>query len=754
MKRIFLIVLCFLLLLQLPVSADEVAAEVTTYHAVYTVSEKGECDVTLTLSVAFRDQPTSFMIPLPLEAEQIVTPGLQNQQELCETCMFLILTKEDGFSSSDTVTLSYHLPQIAESWDGRQTMTLPLLFDDWNCQINYCNIQVVLPAESNKKPSVVDIDGDRLSSYLTADSEGATVTLESKKNIRPKTSSLAIEFDDGYFTLPEEEYSDPKDATTHVNSVSADCTVMRDSSCLVSIHAEYSFAGSVPTVVIPVPKDAYHISSNAMKCSVRRAGSCKLLTFRNSSGFTGTQTFEISYRLLVTAQKGGSGQSFSLPIIYPEWQYSIHNFSLTLTMPSEFSGLPEFYSSYYNDQISNYLSTEVSDGVIRSQSLQPLMEQESLTVKLDLPDGYFDLRFMRGRFAGADKLLFWLLAVCCVVYWFFFLRNRFRKIKPEASAPLGCNAGQIPYLLQLKQPSLGLMSTTWASLGYLSVERTKDRKQYLLSSMDMGSERSRGEAKLFSTLFSRSAECRVHSPAFQSAEQNCPALTKADWESRLISRRSRFGRPLILSLLGVAAGAFVSLLVFDSLLTPQSFRWFLIIPLAALFTLGSLLLQKLAGTYVSRCLPLKRYAIYAVLCLMLLIAFSAGCFGLMLINCILQILIGVVCLPGAKRTAGGMNLFYHLLGLRKYLRKLDPAELDGLLENDTQYFYRMLPYAEALGVGRKFAKKCSGLPMEPCHWLNWKGQSVDDADAFYGKFSILLDEMQPVKKKRKLFFLK
>lgn len=754
MKRFVLIVLCLLLLLQLPVFADEGAIIVSSYHAICTVTETGECDVTLTVSVTLPDNVPSFMLPLPLDAQQIATPGLQNTQEVSENCIFLIVEKDGGFSSPETLSVSYHLPQIAESWDGKQTMTLPLLNENWNCRIDYCSIQVNLPEASGKKPSLVDTDGDTLKNYLNVASEESVVTLESSKSIKPKTVCLIMEFDDGFFTLPESEFSGNDDDTTRISSIIADCSIQHDSSCLVSMRAEYAFVGAVPTVTIPVPKDAYDISVGAMQYFVNHAADSTLLVLYSPNGFTGTQTFDVSFRLLTTAVKDDGEQLFTLPLLFPEWQYSIRNLSLTITMPSEFPGLPDFYSSYYNDQIGNYLNTEVSEGVIRSQSLQPLMEQESLTVKLTLPDGFFDLRFMRGRFAKADTLLFWLLAVCCVIYWFLFLRNRLQKVQPETSAPLGCNAGQLPYLLQLKQPSLGLMSTVWASLGYLSVERTKDRKQYLLCRMDMGNERSRCEAGLFSTLFSRSGECRVHSPAFQSAEANCAPLTQADWQSRLLPRKSRFGRPMILSLLGLAAGAFAALLTFDNLITPQSFRWLLILPLAALCVLGSLFLQKLAGTYVSRSLPIYRYAIFAVLSLMLLLSVFAKCFGIMLFNSILQILIGLVCLPGAKRSAGGIHLFYQLLGLRKFLRKLDPVTLDGLLKNDPQYFYRMLPYAEALGIGRKFAKKCSGLSMEPCHWLNWKGQTVEGAEKFYAKFSILLDEMQPKKKKKKLFFMK
>lgn len=750
LKRILLILLC-LALLVLPAAADEAKADVTSYSAVCTVSADGSCDVLLTLSVNLPREATSFLLPLPLEAERISTPGLSATQSVQETCIFLLLENPNGFSSSDEVVVSYHLPQLVEAWDGKQTMTLPLLFDNWNCKISLCSIQVVLPGEADGKLTVVDAEGDRIKNFLTESVEDSTVTLELRNSFTPRFAALEMVFNDGYFALPDDSEDDADPTVTRINSVTEECTVADDSSCFVSVTAEYSFAGNPDTVRIPVPKDAYDVSMDGARISSQKIGNSTVLLLKNPAGFEGTQSYHITYRLLTTAVRQNGEQLFSLPLILPQWDYSIRTFSLSLTMPAEYEGLPEFYSSYYNDQISNYLNIVNGNAKIEAQSFQPLMEQESLRVELTLPDGYFDLRFLQGRFSGIETAAFWIAAALCLIYWFFFLRIRIRRIEPQSNAPLGCNAGQIPYLLRMKPPSLSLMAADWAGLGYLAMERTAERQTMLLARMDMGNERSRSEAMIFSSLFHTNPVCRVRSPVYLAAAQRCISETKNDWRGRLAAQRRNPGRPAILEFLGFAAAAFAALNVFDSLVTLQSFRWLLIVPLSFFAMLAAVQLQKLPGLHFERHPQRLRIVLYALLIVLLVFGIRSGCLGVMFLNCLLQYLIGVVLLPGGKRTQGGTELFYQLLGLRKYLRKLDASSAEVILRNDPQFFYRMAPYAEALGVGPRFAKTFAGMHPEPCLWLAWKGQLTEGTDEFYTRFSAMLDRMDnaPAAKRKK-----
>lgn len=738
MKRSILILLCFCLLL-IPVSAADTQVQIMTYYAAYTVSDTGSCAVTLTLSVSFPEGANSFLLPLPPEAENITAPGLTVTQTAAEDRILLILEKPEGFSGEDTVSVSFRLPQIAESWDSKQTMTLPLLFDSWNCRISYYQAQIDLPAAFEAEPSILDADGDRIRNFLTVSTEDRRLTLESSgRSFTPQTAALEAVFPDGFFSL--RNASSTAAEVTQIRSLDTACSVSEDSSCFVSMTAEYAFSGSVDRLRIPVPKDAYDISVGGMRFSKRRERDCTVLTVQNPSGFSGTQELQISYRLLTTAVETEDGQRFSLPMIFPQWDYSICALSLALTLPAPAESLPEFLSSYYGDQIDNYLDIQSDGELLSVRSLQPLMEQESLTVRLPLPSGFFDLRFLQGRFGTAETVTFWVAAVLCVLYWFFILRTRRRPILPVARAPLGCNAGQIPYLLRQKAPSLGLMTVTWASLGYLSLKRTGRSRQFLVRRMDMKNERSRGEAQLFSALFSRSRECGVRSSLFRKLSARCGKLTQADWKSRLLHRR-RFGSARTLHLLGLLASAASAFLLFDCLVTPQSFRWLLIVPLAILTVFASTLLWEVPELHFVRHPWKRRLCAYAVLLLLTVLGAAGGCLGTVLLNCVLQLLIGAVLLPGTKRSSGGMELFYQLLGLRRFLRRLEPSELETILKNDPQYYYRTLPYAEALGIGSSFTRKFSDLRMEPCHWLDWKGMNLEYADDFYCRFSLMLDEM-------------
>lgn len=738
-----LCILLLLCLLLMPVCAAEGPArtEITSLDAIFSVQSNGECNVELDVTVDFPDGASLLMLPLPADAEEISAPGLKTSLSSAEGRQLLFLEKSGGFASSDSVAVSYRLPQPIETWDRKQILSLPFLFDDWNCSIRSCSFTVQLPAAFESEAAVLDADGDPVRNLLTETVQENGIIFESMGvSFTPEMTYFEMEFPDGYFTLPSPDASEALVNTTQITSLAANCTVDADSSCYTELVAEYSFFGSQPVVQLPVPQDAYDISVGEMKFTSEKQSGCNLLTVENPAGFSGMQTFRVCYRVLTSAIEQDDVQQFSLPLVFSQWSYPILNFQLTLTMPQPFEGLPEFISSYYNDQIDNYLNIKIDEGVISAESLQPLMEQESLTVRLSLPGDYFDLRFLQGRFSGTDILLFWVFTAFCILYWFFFLRIRIRRVTPVSDAPMNCNAGQVPYLLRLKPPSLGLMAATWASLGYIFLERRKKRQQLMVCRIDMGNERSHSETQLFSELFSKKSECRTDSPTFCNAQARCLPLTQNDWQSRLFRRHS--GTPLILRLLGLGAAVFASLLVFDTIVTPQSFRWLLIIPLTVLAAFGALLLQSLAGLHFARHPWKKRIAAYIALAALLTLGAVSGCFGLMLCCCLLQLLIGLVILPGGKRSAAGTELFYQLLGLRRFLRTLRTDDALALLERDPQYFYRMVPYAEALGIGKRFARKFAGHPMEGCPWLDWKGLSLDSADAFYDRFSLLLDETE------------
>ena len=68
---------------------------------------------------------------------------------------------------------------------------------------------------------------------------------------------------------------------------------------------------------------------------------------------------------------------------------------------------------------------------------------------------------------------------------------------------------------------------------------------------------------------------------------------------------------------------------------------------------------------------------------------------LLVIAC--EVLIGVLTPTAAGAPPFGDEIVAQTLGYRKFLRRVTQSQLQSRLAQDSQYFYRILPYAEADG---------------------------------------------------------
>ena len=107
-------------------------------------------------------------------------------------------------------------------------------------------------------------------------------------------------------------------------------------------------------------------------------------------------------------------------------------------------------------------------------------------------------------------------------------------------------------------------------------------------------------------------------------------------------------------------------------------------------------------------------------------------FPLMLLAAALSALTGVLTRHGGQRSRAGGRLLGQVLGFRQFLRRVTPSHLLMRLQRDPQYFYRTLPYAEAMGLGAAFARKFGDTELDPCEWYN-EPNLPRTAEGFYEK---------------------
>ncbi len=518
------------------------------------------------------------------------------------------------------------------------------------------------------------------------------------------------------------------------------CTVAKDGSCVIEIAAVLDFSRNVSDFVIPISRQAKDVSLTGAEYKISTNEKYTLLTL--TGAHRGTLDLHVSYRLVETVIPQEEGQLFRVTLLHPAWVCPIKSYRFTLQLPGEFDAYPTILSGYYGDLIDNYMTVHIQNGVIYAElsSRQYLADHEAMTVEMELPEGFFDLRFLAGKTARVDKLLFFMLLVLGAAYWFFLLRGKLIVPRRQAMPPVGQNAGEIPYLLTGRRGDLALMAVQWASLGYLTIHRTRKGRVYLTRQIDMGSERQSYEISVFRTLFKRSDFCDVRSAEFLRARELAAERTQGEWKPRIFAARS--GSALILRLLAAAAGLCLCLACLDNAVAPRSWRWFLIVPSTLLGGLCCWQLQLAGGCFLRRH-SLRTAALCLVSLVLLLILGSKGGIGkLMFLNVLVQLLTGFAVRCGGRRTKEGTSVAADLLGFRRYLLASSSKTLQNNLKTDPQYFYQVLPYADALQVGQIFAGAFERTRIEPCDWLDWEGRQMKTAPGFYRRYQLLMAKLR------------
>lgn len=523
---------------------------------------------------------------------------------------------------------------------------------------------------------------------------------------------------------------------TGVTEMKTECTVSGDGSCAVVLHVRLNLAADDPSFSFPIAPNAKNITVTGADCRVSRNGKYTVLTFDRPA--SGKAELTVSYRLEQTVTDLGNGQRMDLTLLYPDWPCPVNRYSVQITLPKDFESVPTILSGYYGDLIDNYLDVKISDGVIRAElnAKQTLQDHEAIRVSLDLPEDYFDLRYLAGKTVATDRLLFLLLLVICAGYWFVFLRAKPIRPKRRAMPPEGCSVGAIPYTVAAQKPDLALMVVQWASLGYLTISRSRGGRILLNRQIDMGNERREFEIDVFRALFRRSDRCGVRGDVYRHAKALCEEKTANYWKGRIFSRSG--GSPLLLRLIAAAAGMALCVACFDLLAPAKSSRWFLIAALTLVGGICCFLLQRVGGCLLRRHSIRTGALAFAALVFLLVSGAKSGQTFWMLLCVLLQLAVGFVLRCGGKRTRAGRETALELLGFRRYLLTISSASVKRILSSDPQYYYRCLPYAEALRADRVFTNSFEKLELEPCDWLDWEGKPAKTARAFYVRYVRLM----------------
>lgn len=521
-------------------------------------------------------------------------------------------------------------------------------------------------------------------------------------------------------------------AENRIASLTQEIVVDEDGAASVKVTAVVEFASAPETFLFPLNSSASGVNASGGEYSSTSVNGVSCIRFKNSSGFVGTQTFVSTYSLPRDAVETAEGQRFHICLIEQGWDFPIDELSVTFTFPAPVTVQPRWNSSYYGDVIDNYLNVTLKENDLVVTSAAPLKDHETLEMFLDFAPDSFTLRHLPGKTTSFNQVAFYVLVAAAVLYWFFFLREKPLFPVTQQTAAMETTAGELPCQLYGELPDMASTLAHWGNLGYIAIHCNARGRIILKKLMDMGNERKPAEQKLFAAIFRAGPVCDLQGQRFRAVSNSASAVLRAAWLRRVFTKKP--GSPYLLRALILLAGFFVCLSVFDVILPAAGIRWVLLPILAVLGAVLCYLVQQGADAITRRHRVMRLLVGILSALILLLFASAADAVGLMALSLLLQIVCALVTLFGGRHSDVGRELVRQNLGLRRYLGRLDRESARRLSSLDGQFFYRMLPFAEVMGVGHAFARRFGDWRPEPCIWLSDANRRPDSAEEFYALY--------------------
>lgn len=494
-------------------------------------------------------------------------------------------------------------------------------------------------------------------------------------------------------------------------------SVASDGSCQVNMTVTIHMDQAEEKVYFPIPRDATAVTLNGSRVSARRSGDVRRVNLRKVMGkVAGDFSFSISYSLRdVIHTDENNIQQLQLPLL-SGFAYTIEKMDFTVTLPGNVEAKPAFVSGYHKASIEADLSCTVDGMTVTGTSLKSLKDHETLTMVLEVSDQMFPRSISRIRTPGIFAAAMAVCAVLALVLWLFTMRYLPVRVDRTGVPPEGYCAGTVGCAVALQGADLSMMVLSWAQMGYLQLQRDRRGHVMLLKRMEMGNERGEFEQRCFKKLFGKRSQADTASLNF--------ALLQRELSGRCVQVRELLrGKGIALKLyrllvagIGLCGGAGMGMMLSGS----TAWKIILVILLGAAGGLTGWYAVNWAGSLM---LHRRRSLVtgLAILAAWLLFSLLAGAISVGAWMVALLLVSGLLLRIGGRRTPLGKLTAAQLRGLRRYLVTLDSAQVRQHLDTDPDYFFRMLPYAAALGVDKRFAKRFGGIRMPLCPYLTGSG---------------------------------
>lgn len=526
-------------------------------------------------------------------------------------------------------------------------------------------------------------------------------------------------------------------AVTAAKSVSSYTNVSSDGSCQTTLTATIHLDSPIENLTFPLPGEAKNITVNGSRAHGALENGLRQVKLSSIIGKTaGDFTLTFTYNLPnVIITNEAQLLQLQLPLL-AGFSYPVQAMEFSVTMPGPVDAKPAFSSGYHQANIEKDIYCTVSGATITGIAQTELKDHETLVMTLMVSEDMFPQKKIVPPDFQTVNMLITVFTLLALGYWALFLRNIPAWPYTCPTPPEGIGAGQLGSVLNLQGGDLSMLVFSWAQLGYLRICLEHTGRVLLYKQMDMGNERSAYEQQIFQHLFGRQEMVDTGSLRYAQISRN--VAKRMPNLSAFIHPRS--GNVLIFRFLAAVVGMFCGVSVGIGLSSGAALQWFLVFVMGALALVSSWQIHSWATALFAHGRR-KIWIALGICAPWLLLAAFAERFSMGIGFAVGQLLAGLLTAFGGRRTREGRQAMGEILGLRRYLGNVPRAQLQQICQNNPEYFHQMAPYALALGVEKRFAKRFGGTPIGPCPYISSGAESTMRADQWTGLMRRVLNSM-------------
>ena len=441
----------------------------------------------------------------------------------------------------------------------------------------------------------------------------------------------------------------------------------------------------------------------------------------------GDQTYRITYDIVGYLDDDETKDMLSLDLLPTGWPTAIKTSMVTVTFPKPVDDIHVYSGAYGNAETEDYfvIMSGGSEWMARSRSVLPA--GTGLTIKADLPEGYWVNPESRDYALPGMYGILGVLGMLMLLLWLFIGRDdpvieTVEFYPPEEMDPL-----EIAYIGndRVSAKDIAAQFMYYANQGYVEIESEGEKKFYMTRLKDIDLGEPVYSRNIFHTLFAHRDHVSMRSLPEEFGEVasgiNSEVKDCFDGQRRTFSQVSLAGRIfglLACFLIPFAAGlSYAYLTYFQDL-------WGLIVSAICTLVLPSAMASLVAKTDAFRSkrgtprIVVGFIVVLAVICLEAMAI--AAAYPLLALVFALSALAAVVATIFVRRRMNN-EIYGRVLGFRNFIATAEYDRLKMLSDENPSYFFNILPYAFIFGMSTRWMDKFADFNIPEPTWYRGPG---------------------------------